>query len=144
MDRGGCGGVRPPPPAQPAPRDKLPPPPPTPPSGRAGPPPLPPPPRTTHPPPPSRAPRDLARRPAEVPPAIRLHLGRQGIQHASLGGGIEIDQHIAAEDDVEPPQRAMIRKQVTFLEAHHLPQHWLHAPLACFLPKIFHQHLRRQ
>ena len=67
-----------------------------------------------------------------------------GFQHAFFGVLIEVDQHIAAEDDVEHAERAQVAQQVEFAKLRHGAQRVGDAPVGLLLAEIAHQHLHGQ
>ena len=75
---------------------------------------------------------------------VRGHLPRDCLQRPCLGRLIEVDQHVAAEYDVEPAERAQIAEQVPLLPLHHGAECVADPPAGVLAVEIPHQHLHRQ
>jgi len=65
-------------------------------------------------------------------------------QHLRLGRCIKINQHIAAEDDVEAPENCGVFQQVKALPTHHGAKPIGNAPLSGIWFEILDQQLHRQ
>ena len=71
-------------------------------------------------------------------------ISREPIEDVGLGVLVEIDQHVAAEDDVEHAEMGEVLQQVELTMLHHAADLGIELPELAVLREIFHQQLDRQ
>src|SRR5208283_476906 len=81
---------------------------------------------------------------AQQQPAASKQRAVDFFQDAPLGFGVEIDQDVAAEHQVERPQSPHALAQVDGLETDHPPQRIVQLPVHAGTAKVLHQVGRRQ
>src|SRR5690348_11559112 len=81
---------------------------------------------------------------AEEEDAALGHLAAHAVENVALGRELEIDEHVAAENDVEGSERGEVLQEVERPELDALAQGRLDAPALVFLVEVFGEHLNRQ
>src|SRR6478672_5200875 len=76
--------------------------------------------------------------------AVALGDAGDTLQHANLGGLIEIDQYIAAQHQIEAAEMAEVVEQIERQELHHAADLRRNLPSLANLGEILDQHQRRQ
>src|SRR5260221_378972 len=81
---------------------------------------------------------------AEIEMAVRRHLAAETVEDQRLGRLVEIDQDIAAEDDIEAAESGHFVEQVQLPETHHRANRRIDLPALALLLEILDEKLDGQ